>query len=69
MKDVRGSRARKEERFRALAESAVRARRFTAEETLDFGFELIESGRSLNRAAEEADAGRGKPRTQCPAGG
>lgn len=51
--------ARREERLRALAESAVRARRFSAAETLDLGFELIESGRSLSRAAEEAHAGRG----------
>ncbi len=54
-----GSRGRKEERLRALAESAVRARCFAAGETLDLGLELIESGRSLSRAAENADAGRG----------
>ncbi len=54
-----GSRGRREERLRALAESAIRARRFASGETLDLGFELIESGRSLNRAVEEADAGRG----------
>ena len=54
-----GSRGRKEERLRALAESAIRARRFAPAETLDLGFELIESGRSLSRAAEKADAGRG----------
>ena len=43
----------------ALINAARRARRFAAGETLDLGFELIESGRSLSRAAEEADAGRG----------
>ena len=59
MKEGQGPRRRQEERLRALAESAIRARRFAAAETLDMGFELIESGRSLSRAAEEADAGRG----------
>ena len=59
VKRLRERRHRKEERLRALAESAIRARRFAAAETLDMGFEVIESGRSLSRAAEEADAGRG----------
>ena len=59
VKKGQGPRGRKEERLRALAESAIRARRFAAGETLDMGFELIESGRSLSRAAEEADAGHG----------
>ena len=54
-----GSRGRKEERLRALAESAIRARRFAPGETLDLGFELIESGRSLSRAAEKAYSRRG----------
>lgn len=58
MKPVRHGLPRREERVRALAESAVRARRFSAAETLDLGFELVESGRSLGRAAEEAHAGR-----------
>ena len=58
VKPVRSDFSHREERLRALAESAVRARRFSAAETLDLGFELIESGRSLSRAAEEAHAGR-----------
>lgn len=45
---------RKEGRLRDLADSAVRARRFAPGETLDMGFELVESGRSLSHAAEKA---------------
>ncbi len=59
VKLARSSLPHKEERLRALAESAVRARRFSAAETLDVGFELVESGRSLSRAAEETHARRG----------
>lgn len=59
VKPGRTDAVRREQRLRALAESAIRARRFSAAETLDLGFELIESGRDLSRAAEEADAGRG----------
>ncbi len=59
VKETPGRRARKEERLRALAESALRARRFSAGDTLALGFELIESGRSLNRAVKKADARRG----------
>lgn len=59
VKPARDRLAHREERLRALAESALRARRFSAAETLDLGFELIESGRSLSHAAEEAHAGHG----------
>lgn len=59
VKKDRGPHARQKERLRALAESAIRARRFAPAETMDLGFELIESGRSLSRAAEKADARRG----------
>lgn len=58
MRKLRERRHRKEGRLRALAESAIRARRFGPGETLDMGFELIESGRSLSDAAEEAKPGR-----------
>jgi len=58
VKKLRERKRRKAERLRALADSAVRARRFAPGETLDMGFELIESGRSLNRAAEKANPGR-----------
>lgn len=54
VKRLRERRHRKEGRLRALADSAIKARRFAPGETLDMGFELIESGRSLNRAAEKA---------------
>jgi len=47
-------RHRNEERLRALADSALRARRFAPGETLEMGLELIESARSLSDAAEKA---------------
>jgi len=54
VKRLRERRRRKDGRLRDLADSAINARRFTPGETLDMGFELIESGRSLSDAAEEA---------------
>ena len=48
MKDLRERRRRKEERLRALAASAIHARRFAPRETLDMGFELIESARRMH---------------------
>ncbi|HKZ24097.1 MAG TPA: hypothetical protein VJ224_06815 [Thermoplasmata archaeon] len=54
MKRLREHRQRKEARLRALADSAIKARRFSPGQTLDMGIELIESGRSLSDAAEKA---------------
>jgi hypothetical protein len=54
MERTQERRRRKEGRLRGLAESAIRARRFAPGETLDMGFELIESGRSLSHAGEKA---------------
>jgi len=51
---LRERRHRNEERLRALADSALRARRFAPGETLETGLELIESARSLSDAAEKA---------------
>ncbi len=55
---IRERKHRREERLRAQARSALWVRRFTPAETLDMGFELIESARSLSDAAEASNAGR-----------
>ena len=69
MKKHRERRRRKTERLRALADSAIRARRFAPGETLDMGFELIESARSLNRAAKRPSSSpepKGRRYRRCP---
>ena len=46
-------RAHKKERLDAPAKSAVRARRFSAAETVGQNFERVESGRDFPRASED----------------